>query len=172
MLDGIISELRTMVNNIREFYNFPEVPEDLPPKWPNGQSIDGGRLYTDGLQIYWNRINLTAEQNILSPVEDTRHVRFLPFNQGPMELPDVSIVFNRHISQVGITTSEITLESGDDFTNADIARFSMFYIQGQNDRLIGNITHREYSVNSQGNQILRIRYDGNRAILQMIQLWK
>ena len=156
---SFVTEARDMVDNVRTYLQRPLAPGELPAEWAPNIPLSGGRLFRQGHRFFWLRINLTAEQNIISPVEDERHIRFLTFNQGPMELPEVSKVFTRHISEVGITPDTVQLETGDDFTSADIERFTQFYIDGTESRLIGNITHREYFVNSRGGQVLRIRYD-------------
>ena len=152
---SIVEEMREMVFDLRDDVNLPLAPDELPPRWVQGEALPGGLLIHWGFLYFYTRYPLTAEQNIISPTNDTRHTRFLPFNQGVMQTPDADITMERvlettytefdDINKVHIDWDKqyLYIVPDPEVMRLDVDRFSLFSAIGGDARLIARINHRD-----------------------------
>ena len=170
----IVEELRDMVNDLRDDYNLPLAPEQQPPRWDQGEPLEGGILIQWGFLYFYTRFPMTGEENMLSPVNDTRHTRFLPFNQGVMQTPPAQITMQRRLETDfdEMTANEIYIDWNKKYLyivpdiavmRLDVDRFSLFSVESEagDIRLIANLNHRDAWVSETNPNLVgwRLRFD-------------
>ena len=155
-----------MVDEIRENYNLPILEDDMGVEWQANSDLQGGTLIREVYNYYWTRIDLTSGQNILPPSEDIRHTRFLPFNQGIMQVPESDIQFNRIYGvnlNIDWNKNVLYVNVDDSIPVGSLERFSLFSVIGDDVRLIdyqghyggGVIAHTEINIGAKDHPILQ-----------------
>lgn len=165
--ESLMLEMETTVDRVRANYGYPVAPQELPPLWKKHQQLSGGKLVrygTIGERFVYNKINLTAYQNTISPEHDTLNQRFRDFNDGPVPNPPSENVVNRTLitetegSLLGDLTPEQIVSYLDELTEDQMimnvaSNFVLlhtepetpvikgpFYMQSGDTRWVGNIT--------------------------------
>ena len=159
--DTLIKELKDMADALRAQYHLPRWSGEIPPEWISGQALDGGTLVRQGYRYYWTRVDLTAEENTRSPIDEERAgrlVRFRIFNQGQPELPASNVTIERGIvlNQTDMEADKVFKYQGEivplvdlkffdfvpptDFPIANLQQGDRFSVSNANYRLIARVT--------------------------------
>ena len=157
---SLIKELKMMADALREQYHLPRWSGEIPPEWVSGQKLAGGSLVRQGYRYYWSRVDLTAEQNTISPIDEEsagRLVRFRLFNQGQPELPASNVTIERGIvlNQTDMEADRVFKYQGEivplvdlkffdfvpptDFPLASLRQGDRFSVSNANYRLIARV---------------------------------
>ena len=126
--ETLIKELKAMADALREQYHLPRWFGEIPPAWVSGQALAGGTLIRQGYRYYWTRVDLTAEENTRSPMQEESEgslVRFRLFNQGQPDLPASNVTIERGIvlNQTDMETDRVFKYQGEIVPLVDLKFF-------------------------------------------------
>lgn len=156
--------LQELINIQRNRYQMELAPApDEVVQYFRYDEMVGGNLYgaaSDG-EFYRVRYPMRSGsgingENHVGPwmTEDPYHVRFLPFNQGPMQSPPANVTWERVIETDINTMSSVKIHLDlekhylyiipqDGMTLENLTRFKFFAIEGEGVHLIGKINYRD-----------------------------